>query len=177
MDNKIIMDTNVAAKAATPLTECKDEELDVQQKCMRFIKNFVDNSESKLVLDADYQIIKEYRNRISMKTDMGRIFWRWFNKYISCILFDDYLKLDKDSEGNYVKFPLEERTKDFDFSDRKFVALSRTHSEHPTIVEATDGKWFGFKEIFEEYGVHIEFLDRDYAEMMYNRKILNKGKD
>lgn len=112
MDNKIIMDTNVAAKAATPLTECKDEELDVQQKCMRFIKSFVDNSESKLVLDADCHIIKEYRNRISMKTDMGKIFWKWFNTYISCISFDDYLKLDKDSEGNYVMFPLEERTKD-----------------------------------------------------------------
>lgn len=40
-----------------------------------------------------------------------------------------------------------------------------------------DGKWFGFKDIFEEDGVHIEFLDRDYAEMMYNRKIISKGKD
>lgn len=176
MGNKIIMDTNVAAKAATRLAECKDEELDVQRKCMEFVKNFVDNPESKLVLDADYEIAKEYRNRISMKTDMGKIFWNWFNAYLSRISFEDYLKLDKDSEENYVMFPLEERTKEFDLSDRKFVALSRTHSEHPTIVEATDGKWLGFKDVFEEYGVHIEFLDRDYAKMMYDRKVLNKRK-
>lgn len=168
------MDTNVAAKAATPLTECKDEELDVQQKCMRFIKSFVDNQESKLVLDAEYEIVREYRKRISMNTDIGKIFWRWFNAYISSISFEDYLKLDKDSEGNYVMFPLEERTKEFDLSDRKFVALSRTHPEHPTIVEATDGKWLGFKDVFEEYGVHIEFLDRDYAKMMYDRKVLGR---
>lgn len=57
---------------------------------------------------------------------------------------------------------------------RKFVALSRTHSEHPPIIEAADGKWLGFKEVFEEYGVHIEFLDMDYAAMMYNRKVADK---
>lgn len=176
MENKIIMDTNVAAKAATRLAECKDEELDVQRKCMEFVKNFVDNPKSKLVLDADYEIAKEYRNRISMKTDMGKIFWSWFNAYLSRISFEDYLKLDKDSEENHVMFPLEERTKEFDLSDRKFVALSRPHSEHPTIVEATDGKWLGFKDVFEEYGVHIEFLDRDYVKMMYDRKVLNKRK-
>ena len=34
MSNKIIMDTNVAAKAATPIKECKEEELDLQQECM-----------------------------------------------------------------------------------------------------------------------------------------------
>ena len=43
MSNKIIMDTNVAAKAATPIKECKAEELDLQQECMAFIKRFVDH--------------------------------------------------------------------------------------------------------------------------------------
>lgn len=32
MTNKIIMDTNVAAKAATPVQECKEEELDLQKE-------------------------------------------------------------------------------------------------------------------------------------------------
>lgn len=43
MSNKIIMDTNVAAKAATPIKECKAEELDLQQECRAFIKRFVDH--------------------------------------------------------------------------------------------------------------------------------------
>lgn len=176
MKNKIIMDTNVAAKAATRVAECKDEELNVQRKCMKFLKDFVDSPESRLVLDADYEIIREYRNRITMKTDVGKIFWRWFNTYMRRISFEDYLKLDKDTEGNFLMFPSEERTREFDLNDRKFIALSRTHLEHPPIVEATDGKWLGFEDVFEEYGVHIEFLDRDYAKMMYDRKVLNKGK-
>lgn len=87
------------------------------------------------------------------------------------------VKLDKDEEGNYHMFPLEERTQEFDISDRKFVALSYTHSEHPPIVEAADGKWLGFKEVFEEYGIHIEFSDMNYANMMYDRKVLNKRRN
>lgn len=174
MINKIIMDTNVAVKAATPQQDCKDEELDMQEKCMEFIGEFVNNPESKLVLDLDYEIIKEYRNRIPKNTNIGQIFLRWFDTYIGRISFEDFLKLDKDRDGNYTMFPLESRTEKFDLSDRKFVALSRAHSEHPPIVEATDGKWFGFKDVFEEYGVHIEFLDIDYAAMMYDRKVVNK---
>lgn len=174
MNNKIIMDTNVAAKAATPLEDCKSEEWDMQQKCVEFIGTFVKNPESKLALDLNYEIITEYRNRIPRNTNIGSIFWKWFDTYLGTISLDDFVKLDRDKNGNYIAFPLEERTKDFDFSDRKFVALARTHSERPPIVEAADGKWLGFIEVFEEYGVHIEFLDIDYAAMMYNRKIVNK---
>lgn len=53
--------------------------------------------------------------------------------------------------------------------------MARTHLEHPPIIEAADGKWLGYKDVFKEYGVHIEFLDIEYAEMMYARKILNKS--
>lgn len=38
MNNKVIMDTNVAVKAATPPGKCKEEELKMQKTCMKFIK-------------------------------------------------------------------------------------------------------------------------------------------
>lgn len=125
MNHKIIMDTNVAVKAATPQQDCKEEEWEMRKICIDFIQNLTRNPESKLVLDLDYEIIKEYRNRIPKDTNEGLIFWRWFDTYIGRI-------------------------------------------------EAADGKWLGFKEVFEEYGVHIEFLDMDYAAMMYNRKVADK---
>ncbi len=174
MNDKIIMDTNVAVKAATPQQDCKEEEWEMRKMCVDFIRNLVKNPNSKLVLDLGFEIIKEYRNRIPKNTNEGQIFWRWFDTYIGRISLEDFVKLDKDAEGNYKRFPLEDRTKEFDLNDRKFVALSRTHSEHPPIVEAADGKWLGFKEVFEEYGVHIEFLDMDYAKMMYKRKVTDK---
>lgn len=64
MNDKIIMDTNVAAKAATPQEECKPEEWNMQEQCIEFIRAFTKNTDSQLVLDFDYEIIKEYRNRI-----------------------------------------------------------------------------------------------------------------
>lgn len=174
MNNKVIMDTNVPAKAATAPQDCKEEELDMQRDCIEFIQNFIHNPESKLVVDMDYEILREYENRIPHNTNMGKIFWKWFYSYYGKIDPIDNLKLEKLPNGDYAMFPLESRTEEFDLSDRKFIALSRTHEEHPWIIEAADGKWVGFYNVFEEYGVHIEFLNHHYAEMMYMRKVVNK---
>jgi hypothetical protein len=168
------MDTNVPAKAATPIQECKDEELEMQRDCMEYMKQFTENPDSKLVIDLDREILKEYYNRIPANTGVGKMFLDWLNAYVGRIDLDDFIKLEKDSSGNYVMFPLESRTEEFDLSDRKFVALSRTHREHPPIIEAADSKWLGFKEVFAEYGVHIEFLNLSYAVMMYERKVGSK---
>lgn len=116
----------------------------------------------------------EYRNRIPRNTEMGKIFFRWLYNYYGSMELEDLVKLERDEEGNFTMFPLEKRTEEFDRSDRKFVAMSRTHQEHPPIIEATDGKWLGFKEVFEEYGVHINFLNMDYVTMMYERELGNK---
>lgn len=176
VSDKVIMDTNVPAKAATSPLECKEEELDMQKACIEYVQAFVRNPESKLVMDLGNEIGAEYRRRIPQNTNMGKVFWRWFYTYMARIDLSDNVVLEKNVEGDYLKFPLEERTEKFDLSDRKFIALARTHEEHPPIIEAADGKWLGFQEVFEEYGVHIEFLDLAYVEMMYNRKIVNKNR-
>ena len=174
MKNKVIMDTNVPVKAATSVRDCKDEELEMQKQCIEYIKKFIDNPKSKLVLDIDYKILREYYNRIPNTTGLGKLFLKWLNSYKCRIAPEDNIHLDMDSEGNYVDFPLESRTEYFDWSDRKFIALARVHHEHPPVIQAADGKWYGYKDIFEEYGIHIEFLDEAYAEMMYKRKISEK---
>lgn len=143
----------------------------------RIYPNLTRNPENKLVLDLDYEIMTEYRNIISEETNEGKIFWRWLYTYLGRIDLKNLVKLEKDEDGNHLMFPIEERTNEFDRSDRKFVALSRTHTEHPPIVEAADGKWLGFRDVFEEYGVHIESLDMSYANMMYGRKVLNKRRN
>lgn len=49
MNDKIIMDTNVAVKAATPQQDCKEEEWEMRKMCVDFIRNLVKNPNSKLV--------------------------------------------------------------------------------------------------------------------------------
>ena len=116
MDTKVILDTNVPAKAATAPNMCPVNELVVQKKCVEYINSLING-----------------------KTKLG----------------DD--------------------TKDFDLSDRKFIALANMHVEKPPIVEGTDGKWWGYVEAFGRYGITIQFLDEEYAQMMYRKKVVEKA--
>ena len=54
------------------------------------------------------------------------------------------------------------------------MALALSHCEKPPIIQAADGKWLGFAEKLKEYGICVHFLDKDYAESKYNKKILDK---
>ena len=83
------------------------------------------------------------------------------------------VKLEKDNE-NYCAFPDDKELKEFDLADRKFIALARSHNENPPIIEAADGKWLQFVETLKKYNIEIKFLDIDYAQKMYKKKICNK---
>lgn len=173
--DRVILDTNVPAKASIAPQSCPIEELDMQEKCMEYIGELIRKNDKKLVLDLGYEIWKEYHNHVCKDTSMGRLFFKWFYEYCSTILPQDHIKLEKDQEGLYVDFPYDDETKNFDEADKKFVALSNAHSDKPPIIEASDGKWLGYEAAFAKYGIHIEFLDREYAQKMYEQKILNKG--
>ena len=56
----------------------------------------------------------------------------------------------------------------------KFIALARSHNENPPIIEAADGKWLQFVETLKKYNIEIKFLDIDYAQKMYKKKICKK---
>lgn len=168
---KIIIDTNVPVKAATPINDCPSSELGVQKKCMEFINEFVISDRYCLVLDCRYEILREYERNISKTSSMGIVFRRWLYTYIGqSVLSEDFVALNPNEVSTYDSFPLTEETKGFDISDRKFVALANAHPEKPPIIEGTDGKWIGYENAFSKYGIKICFLDREYAEKMYQKK-------
>ena len=173
--SKIILDTNVPVKASVLSADCPLDELEMQRACIEYIGKLVQNQKIKLVLDLDYEILKEYRNNICKSSPMGNIFLKWLNNYLCTISPEDFLKLERNVNGQYKDYPYDEVTKDFDESDKKFVALANAHTEKPPIIEAADGKWLGYETAFAKYGIRIEFLDRNYAQRMYEQKILNKG--
>ena len=172
---RIILDTNVPAKAAVSPNACPMEELELQRACMEYIRMLTVEQDKKLVLDLDYEILKEYQNNVCKDSSMGKLFFRWLYNYYATILPQDHIKLKKDESGQYIDYPYDEDTKEFDESDKKFVALANAHFERPPIIEAADGKWLGYVKAFAKYGIHIKFLDIDYAQKMYEQKILNKG--
>lgn len=170
---KCILDTNVPVKASYAHTDYGDEELELIGACVDFIHGFMKNPDSKLVLDMEWEIINEYRRNMK-QTPMGTQFMNWVNMYISRADFTkDIVKLERQEEG-YDAFPNDIALDGFDLADRKFVALALSHNEKPPIIQAADGKWLEYVDKLKEYGIHIEFLDKSYAESKYNKKILGK---
>jgi hypothetical protein len=173
--SRIILDTNVPAKASVSPNSCPTEELNMQKACMEYVRALTQEKDKKLVLDLGHEIWKEYHNNICDNSNMGKLFFRWLHSYYATILPEDHIKLDRDENGRYIDYPYDDDTREFDESDKKFVALSNAHPEKPPIIEAADGKWLGYEKAFAKYGIHIEFLDRDYAQKMYEQKIISKG--
>ena len=166
---KYIIDTNVPKKAAncTPAT-LLDKQCSLA--CLNFIRNLM-QSRDILVLDGGGEILKEYRNNClsSGQDNVATIFLNWVLRNLTLregSRIETY-PITKLSEGSYAEYPTLPNLSAFDPSDKKFIALSSAHPEHPHIVEGSDSLWWGFKDAFESIGIHIIFLCEDYVRSVY----------
>jgi hypothetical protein len=82
----------------------------------------------------------------------------------------DRVKICKNGDS-YCEFPNHPGLEDFDPSDRKFIAVSNAHSEKPPIMEATDSKWWGWRDALKEVGIEVRFVCPDYAKRKYREKM------
>lgn len=170
--SKYIIDTNVPCMAGkSDPTILSKEESRCAQICATFINSFIHNEDSKLVLDQGYEIVKEYRNNITNNNQptLANYFLDWVYQYLSRILIEDFIFLDKTDNNEYVDYPKHQELSKFDISDRKFIALANAHYEHPPIVQGTESKWWMLREIFETCGIHILFLDEEYIRFNLER--------
>lgn len=75
-------------------------------------------------------------------------------------------------ETSFLEFPPDiELEKSFDPADRKFVAASFAHPEHPPIVEAADSKWLGWEAQLNTHGIKLEVLCRDELQAIRKTKM------
>lgn len=58
-----------------------------------------------------------------------------------------------------------------DPSDRKFLAVSAAHPEHPAVLQSLDSKWWGWREALAAVGVTIHFLCPEEAAAKYAEKM------
>jgi hypothetical protein len=75
-----------------------------------------------------------------------------------------------EGDDNFLEFPVDRALKNFDRSDRKFVAVALAHPERPPILQAVDSKWWGFKDALNRNGVRVEFLCPDDLQRLQVRK-------
>jgi len=169
---KLVIDTNVPktsnlalAPANIPqeLTECVLE-------CVEAIEHVV--KKGGLVMDSKDEIFDEYRHHLSLRGQpgVGDRFMKWVHDNRWKFPDADRVAITKNGDS-YDEFPDHNSLTQFDNSDRKFVAVANAHPGKPLILQATDSKWWGWKDALAEIGITVNFLCPDYAQKKYAEKI------
>jgi hypothetical protein len=172
LPKKCLVDTNVP-KTANLATK-PDPESDVSDACVMACIEAIEHVTKKrgLIIDAGDEIFNEYRQQLSMKGQpgMGDAFMKWVNDHRYKQEYCDRVAITKNGDS-YDEFPMHDGLNDFDRSDRKFVAVANAHSDKPPILQATDSKWWGWKDALAEVGITIRFLCPEYVETKYDEKM------
>ncbi len=169
---KYVIDTNVP-KTANLSVNPSQVPLELEEcvlDCIDVIEHVI--NKNALVLDTENEIFDEYRDQLSMsgQPGPGDKFMKWVHDNRFGLLESNQVEITK--KGNsYNEFPTHKNLKSFDKSDHKFLAVSNAHPEKPPILEATDSKWWGFKDAIEEIGLKIIFVCPEYIRKKYQEKL------
>lgn len=170
--NLCLVDTNVAKTANLAIQPNPDS--DVTDECVKECINAIEHITKKkgLVIDAGDEIYDEYRQQLSMsgQPGMGDAFMKWVHDHRYNPEYCSRVAITKNGDS-YNEFPVHDNLKDFDLSDRKFVAVSNTHSDKPPILQATDSKWWGWNDALQECDIVVQFVCSEYIEKKYHEKM------
>ncbi len=179
LPKKVVVDTNVplTANKTTSLDDAgemdDDAYIDCILKCIEAIEMVI--AEKCPVVDDGGEIFEEYSHGLNFsgQPGVGDKFFKWIH---DCQW--DETKIDRVdipiSNGEYKHFPRHDGLRDFDRSDRKFVAVANAHPEKPPILQAVDFKWWKFRIPLKKAGITVHFLAPEYARRMYERNFGTK---
>jgi hypothetical protein len=172
LPKKCIVDTNVP-KIANKASEKDEIPADLENcvlVCIEAIEHVI--NKNSLVLDDGGEIFDEYMNNLNMKGQpgVGDKFLKWVNDNQWNSAKIGRVKINKNS-NSYDEFPEHEDLKDFDISDRKFIAVANAHPKKPPVLQAVDSKWWGWKYPLAEFGIKVHFVCPKYIQAKYKEKM------
>ncbi len=128
-----------------------------------------------IVIDDGDAILSEYRRNccIAGQPGVGDSFVRWVhdNRGRDDLVHTVTLTVKNEPPHDFEQFPVHEQLAALDPSDRKFVSVANAHKDNPPILQATDSKWWGWKEALSTCGIAVEFLCPDEIREVYERKL------
>ncbi|MHB1563788.1 MAG: hypothetical protein ACYCXP_06800 [Leptospirillum sp.] len=175
LPEKCLLDTNVPKTANLAIQP--DPGSDVSYACVLACINAVEHviKTRGLIIDAGDEIFDEYRQQLSMKGQpgVGDLFMKWVHDNRWNLNNSHQVNITRNGDS-YDEFPPHDGLNDFDRSDRKFVAVANAHRDKPPILQATDSKWWRWKDALVEVGITVQFLCPEYVEAKYAEKMGNK---
>jgi hypothetical protein len=169
---KLVVDTNVPKTANLALApDTLPQELTgCVFSCIAAVEHVV--KKGGLVMDSNDEIFDEYRRHLSMKGQpgVGDRFMKWVHDNRWKFPDSDRVKITRNG-NTYDEFPDHKGLAQFDISDRKFVAVANAHPAKPHILQATDSKWWGWKDALADVGIIVHFLAPDYIKAKYEEKM------
>ena len=163
---RCIIDTNVMI-TANKAVSCQEDEIVSEYptlvlNCIELLQR-VQRKGIYVVLDEDCEIFDEYKDYLSFsgQPGVGDVFFKWL--FDNCWGFpsSERIKLHK-TENGYKEFPQGMEQANIDLDDMKFFAVSNAHPSKPDIFEATDSKWWNWRDAALQCGIRIQFLDEKY---------------
>ena len=169
---KCLVDTNVPKTANLAITAATipPDLFGCVLACVLAVEHIV--KKNGLVIDAGNEIFNEYRHQLSMKGQpgVGDRFMKWVHDNRWKFPDADRVTITKNGES-YDEFPKHDGLAHVDNSDRKYIAVSNAHPDKPPILQATDSKWWGWKDALAEVGITVHFLCPDYIKAKYVEKM------
>ena len=163
---RCVIDTNVLITANKVLSCPSDGDVslypDLLEKCVKILLQ-IKKKRTYVVLDTDDEIYGEYKKYLNFsgQPGVGDIFFKWLNDNRYSFPDTERISLHKEDHG-YLEFPPEMYDVNVDPSDMIFFAVSNAHKYKPVILEATDAKWWNWKDAAKKFGIHIMFIDEQY---------------
>ena len=172
--DKYVVDTNVpiVANLATSYGENDDIPLDCIKACFKAIDHAFKNG--GLVIDDGGEIFEEYSRYLSLKgaPGQGDKFIKWVHDFQWNPDKVTRISINR-LNSTYKEFPEHDGLVNFDIDDRKFVAVANAHSDthKPPIFQATDSKWWGWKNALSAVGITVCFLCPSYVKEKHAKKM------
>lgn len=164
-----VVDTNVMVVA----NRLENESYSCASACARALLDI--KQLGVIVIDDRDAILSEYRQNCSIRGQpgVGDSFVRWIhdNRGRADLVQAVPLTVSIERAHDFEEFPRHDGLGGLDPSDRKFVAVANAHPQKPPILQATDSKWWGWREALSHCGIAVEFLCPEEIQATYERKM------
>ena len=167
---RCVIDTNVAITA-------NDIKGDASPTCISACAHALRDVmvDGHVFVDEEGQIVAEYRSHLSAKGQPGPgdLFFKWLLTHEWGQQRVTRVSLTSKGENldGFEELPDPPDGVKYDPSDKKFLAVAAAHPERPTILQASDSKWWGWRTSLKGIGVEVHFLCADEISSKYKKKM------